>query len=111
MNLLKRGLAFAVLSCSLVLTMGTHAQEAQEPSEQEQQLVAPIALYPDPLVAQILAASANPTEIVQASRWMRQHPGLHGQQLADAVDAQPWDPSVKALTQFHAVLENMNTNL
>ena len=87
------------------------AQAAQETSEQVQQLVAPIALYPDPLVAQILAASTYPTQVVEAWRWMQQHPGLKGQQLAEAVDPQPWDPSVKALTQFPSVLDNMNTNL
>src|SRR6202171_4281001 len=90
---------------------GPPAQAAQQTSEQVQQLVAPIALYPDPLVAQILAASTYPTQVVEAWRWMQQHPGLKGQQLADAVDPQPWDPSVKALTQFPSVLDNMNTNL
>ena len=72
--------------------------------------MAPIALYPDPLVAQILAASTYPSEIVEAWRWMRQS-GLKGAQLANAVDPQPWDPSVKALTQFPSVLDNMNKNL
>ena len=75
-------------------------------------LVAPIALYPDMLVAEVLAASAHPVEIVEAERWMLQDGAyLHGQALAEAVDQQPWDPSVKALTQFPAVLASMNTNL
>jgi uncharacterized membrane protein YgcG len=87
------------------------AQAAQQTSEQVQQLVAPIALYPDPLVAQILAASTYPAQVVEAWRWMQEHSGLKGQQLADAVDPQPWDPSVKALTQFRSVLDNMTTNL
>jgi Protein of unknown function (DUF3300) len=87
------------------------AQAAQQTSEQVQQLVAPIALYPDPLVAQILAASTYPAQVVEAWRWMQQHSGLKGQQLADAIDPQPWDPSIKALTQFPSVLDNMNTNL
>jgi hypothetical protein len=86
-------------------------QVAPETSEQVQQLVAPIALYPDSLVAQILAASTYPAEVVDASRWMQQHSGLDGQVLADAVDPQPWDPSVKALTQFPSVLDNMDRNL
>ena len=60
---------------------------------------------------QILAASTNPTEIVQAWGWMQQHPGLQGEPLADAVDPQPWDPSVKALTQFPSVLANMDKNV
>ena len=110
-NLFKHNLAFVGLCCSLAFAAGAFAQVAQQPSEQEQQLVAPIALYPDSLVAQILAAATNPTDIVQAWRWMQQHPGLQGQQLADGVDSQPWDPSVKALVQFRSVLDNMNKNL
>jgi hypothetical protein len=84
---------------------------AQQSPQELQQLVAPIALYPDALVAQILAASTYPTEIVEADRWMQGHSKLKGEDLAKEVDKQPWDPSVKALTQFPAVLENMDKNL
>jgi uncharacterized protein DUF3300 len=76
-----------------------------------QQLVAPIALYPDALVAEVLAASMYPTEIVEADRWMQDHSDLKGEKLADEVNKQSWDPSVKALTQFPSVLENMDKNL
>jgi hypothetical protein len=76
-----------------------------------QQLVAPIALYPDSFVAQILAAATYPAEVVEAERWMAQHAGLKGQQLADEANTQSWDPSVKALTAFPSVLANMNKNL
>jgi Protein of unknown function (DUF3300) len=86
-------------------------QAAQLSPEELDQLVAPIALYPDALIAQILAASADPTEIVEADRWLQQHPSLKGTALAQAVDHQPWDPSVKALIQFPSVLENMDKNL
>jgi hypothetical protein len=79
--------------------------------QQIQQLVAPIALYPDALVAQVLAASTYPAEIVEADRWMQSHASLKGGDLAKEVDKQPWDPSVKALTQFPSVLENMDKNL
>ena len=79
--------------------------------KQLQQLVAPIALYPDELVAQVLAAATYPTEIVEANRWLQQNSSLKDAQLADAVDKQPWDPSVKALTQFPSVLANMDKNL
>jgi hypothetical protein len=75
------------------------------------QVVAPIALYPDALVAQILAAATYPTEVVEAQRWMQQHTGLTGDALAHAVDPQSWDPSVKALTQFPSVLAMMDKNL
>jgi hypothetical protein len=80
-------------------------------TQELQQLVAPIALYPDSLVAQILAASTYPTEIVEADRWMQNHSNLKGEELAKEVDKQSWDPSVKALTQFPSVLENMDKNL
>jgi uncharacterized membrane protein YgcG len=79
--------------------------------EQLQQLVAPIALYPDSLVAQILAASTFPEQVVEAERWVQEHPDLKGEALGQAVDPQPWDPSVKALTAFPAVLGNMDKNL
>ena len=82
-----------------------------EAPEQLQQLVAPIALYPDALVAQILGASTYPTEVVQADRWLQQHSRLQGEQLAAAVDQQSWDPSVKALTAFPSVLANLDKNL
>ena len=75
------------------------------------QLVAPIALYPDALVAQILGACTYPTEIVEADRWMQEHSGLKGQELAQAVDQQSWDPSIKALTPFPSVLANLDKNL
>jgi uncharacterized membrane protein YgcG len=79
--------------------------------EQLQQLVAPIALYPDALVAQILAASAYPTQIVEAERFLEANPNLKGKDLGSAVDQQDWDPSVKALVQFPSVLANLNKNL
>ncbi|HEX3397298.1 MAG TPA: DUF3300 domain-containing protein [Steroidobacteraceae bacterium] len=75
------------------------------------QLVAPIALYPDALVAQVLAAATYPTDVVQAERWMQQNSNPKGDALAKAVDQQPWDPSVKALTQFPSVLAMMDKNL
>src|SRR5208337_453482 len=83
----------------------------QQTPEQLQQLVAPIALYPDSLVAQILAASTFPEQIVEADRWVQAHLDLKGDALGQAVDQQPWDPSVKALTPFPSVLGNMDKNL
>lgn len=83
----------------------------QQTPEQLQQLVAPIALYPDSLVAQILAASTFPEQVVVADRWVQANPDLTGDALAQAVDQQPWDPSVKALTAFPSVLGNMDKNL
>jgi len=83
----------------------------QQTPQELQQLVAPIALYPDALVAQILAASTYPAEIVEADRWVQSHSSLKGEKLAKEVDKQDWDPSVKALAQFPSVLENMDKNL
>jgi hypothetical protein len=58
-----------------------------------QELVSPIALYPDLLVAQILAGSTYPTQVVEADRWLKQNPNLTGDQLAAQVNPQPWDPA------------------
>jgi hypothetical protein len=74
-------------------------------------LVAPIALYPDALVAQVLGASTFPYEIVTATLWLKDNSNLTGEALAKAVDAQSWDPAVKALTQFPSVLDNLAKNL
>ena len=92
-------------------TVAAPGPAAQPSPEQLDQLVAPIALYPDALIAQILAAATDPTEIVEADRWLQQNSGLKGTALAQAVDKQAWDPSVKALFQFPAVLRNMDQNL
>jgi hypothetical protein len=86
---------------------------SQLPPEQIDQMVAPIALYPDPLVAQILMASTYPLEVVEANRWI-QYPGnaqLQGDQLAAALEQQPWDPSVKSLVPFPQVLQTLNQNI
>jgi hypothetical protein len=88
------------------LAASTPVQTAQQTPEQLHQLVAPIALYPDALVAQILAA-----QIVEADRWIQQHADLKGKQLGDEVDKQPWDTSVKSLVEFPSVLANMDKNL
>lgn len=81
------------------------------PPEQIEQLVAPIALYPDALIAQILMAATYPLDIVQAARWLRDNKDLEGEALEQAADAQRWDPSVKTLVFFPSVIEFMNDNL
>ena len=80
-------------------------------ADQLQQLVAPIALYPDALVAQILGAATFPDQIAVANNWLQQNKNLTGTPLMQAVDKQQWDPSVKALTQFPSVLDNLAKNL
>ncbi len=80
-------------------------------AQELQELVSPIALYPDLLVAQILAGSTYPTQVVEAARWIQQNPNLTGNALAAQVNQQPWDPSIKSLTQFPSVLQTMNDSL
>lgn len=79
--------------------------------EELEELVSPIALYPDLLVARILVASTFPTQIVEAYRWLEQNPNLKGDQFANAVNEQPWDPSVRSLSQFRDVIKTMNDSL
>jgi hypothetical protein len=81
-------------------------------ADQIDQLVAPIALYPDALVAQILAASTYPTQVVEADRWVQAQGNAPADQIAAGANAQPWDdPSVKALTAFPSVLAQMDRNM
>jgi uncharacterized membrane protein YgcG len=76
-----------------------------------QSLVAPIALYPDSLVAQVLTGATFPDQIAVADYWLQENKSLTGSALMHAVDGQSWDASVKALTQFPSVLDNMAKNL
>jgi len=95
------------------------AQSGQAPAttyavptpDQLYQLVAPIALFPDNLVAMVLAASTYPDQVSAAYQWLQQNSNLKGQQLTEAANQQPWDASVKGLTQFSDVLNQMATNL
>src|SRR5271168_3346884 len=80
-------------------------------ADELQSLVAPIALYPDALVAQILSAATFPDQVAIASYWLEENKTLTGSALTTAVDKQTWDPSVKALTEFPSVLNNMAQNL
>jgi hypothetical protein len=92
-------------------TSGTPAANAPLSSDDLDGLVAPIALYPDALVAQILGAATFPYEIVDATLWLKDNSQLKGEALAKAVDQQSWDAAVKALTQFPSVLDNLAKNL
>ena len=86
-------------------------QGVPETAEELQALVAPIALYPDSLVAQVLTAATFPDQVAVANYWVEQNKTLTGSALATAVDKQTWDPSVKALTEFPSVLNNLAQNL
>jgi hypothetical protein len=86
-------------------------QAPKLPNDQLDSLVAPIALYPDPLLAQTLAASTYPLEIIQLQQWMGRNKNLQGQALADAVAKQPWDPSIQSLVEFPDVVQRMAGNI
>jgi hypothetical protein len=87
------------------------AESAKFSQQELDQLLAPIALYPDALLAQVLMASTYPLEIVQAARWVKANPGLKDKGLEDALQKEPWDPSVKSLAVFPQVLTMMNEKL
>lgn len=117
----------AVLSFLLLPWVGpgeAWAQDTDEPQqqvvasaplapEQLDQMLAPVALYPDPLLSQILMAATYPLEVVEADRWLQDpaNAALRGDELSAALDAQPWDPSVKSLVPFPQVLHMMDSNL
>ncbi|HEY7391946.1 MAG TPA: DUF3300 domain-containing protein, partial [Bryobacteraceae bacterium] len=114
--------------CTALLVPGDVSLMAQQPAAQPapaadgdtakvkspgelDSLVAPIALYPDSLLAQVLAASTYPLEIVQCRRWLDQNKNLKGEALAKAVEKQPWDPSVQGLVTFPDVLKRLDEGL
>jgi hypothetical protein len=79
--------------------------------QQLDNLVAPIALYPDPLLGQVLAASTYPVELVEAQQWLQANGNLHGQELIDAAKQQNWDASVQALVAMPDVLAKLNQDI
>jgi hypothetical protein len=89
----------------------TQSQAAKIPSEQLDSLVAPIALYPDPLLAQTLAASTYPLEIIQLQQWLEKNKNLKDKALADAVAKQSWDPSIQALAALPDVVKRLSDDV
>jgi hypothetical protein len=103
-----------VLALTLAVPLPIAAQSDQPApfnAEQLDQIAAPIALYPDPLVAQVLMASTYPLEVVQAARFVKENPKLSGTQLDEALKNQTWDDSVKSLVTFPDVLAMMDAKL
>src|SRR5262249_29826302 len=104
-----------IFVCALSLPIGVPAVSAQQqelvPIEKLESLVAPIALYPDPLLAQTLAASTYPLEVIQLQQWIANNIYLKDQALADAVQMQPWDPSVQAMVAFPDVVKFLSDNV
>jgi uncharacterized protein DUF3300/endosialidase-like protein len=102
------------LMCIVVFVASAQAQQSNSTSFSKaelEQLVAPIALHPDPLLSQILMASTYPTEVVQAERWAVEHKNLDGDQLQTEVEKQGWDSSVKSLVATPSVLTMMSKKL
>lgn len=89
----------------------TEEQPAKIPSDQLDSLVAPIALYPDPLLAQVLAASTYPLEIMQLQQWLTKNNGLKDKALQDAVMKEPWDPTVQALAALPDVVKRLSDDI
>ncbi len=116
------GLRSVAILCVLLLVIPdgpAFAQQQQEqgsdhpnaPPAQLDSLLAPIALYPDPLLSQILVASTYPLEIVEAGRWLKQNPALQGKALTEAAAKQSWDPSIQAMVLYPDVLKRMDDNI
>lgn len=115
-NIMQR-LAWAFIAM-FIISLGTSTRQAWAQEEDYRfrkeelvQMLAPIALYPDSLIAQMLMASTYPLEVVEAERWLRNNSGLAGDALYDALREKPWDPSVKSLCHFPDVLMAMSDKL
>lgn len=120
-----RRLALGAVSLALICGLATMPVRAQDVAvaqtqtqtqpnfseAQIQQMVAPIALYPDPLLTQMLMASTYPLEVVEAARWSQANSSVKGTALEDAMQAQTWDPSVKALAAVPQTLQMMSAKL
>jgi len=116
-RIIIRGLAWIIIAM-LVIPPGIPAQDSGEPEQTDRfkkeeltQMLAPIALYPDSLIAQILMASTYPLEVVEAERWLRQNKELKGDALDEALKEKTWDPSIKSLCHFPDVLFAMSDKL
>jgi hypothetical protein len=104
-------LAAAAPSAFATAQQPAPADAATIPADQLDSLVAPIALYPDPLLAQVLAASTYPIEIVQLQQWLTKNPGLKDEALTKAVEQQPWDASVQALAGMPDVVKRLSDDI
>ena len=90
--------------CLLLPLAPAHAQQRLYSQPELDALLAPVALYPDPLLSQILPAAVYPDQVAQAADWSRRNPGVSGDDAVQMVQDQPWEPSVKALVAYPDVL-------
>src|SRR3954464_2980881 len=106
----RRNLLFLAAAAYALGLSGARAQGDSKSFKPEEldQMLAPIALYPDPLLSQILMACGYPLEIVEAARWSMANPNLKGDAAVQAVKDQRWDTSVKSLVAFPDVLKQLN---
>lgn len=112
MNRLKLLLAALIVLCTTTHAVAEDVISEEIPSQERlQQLLAPVALYPDTVLTHLLIAATYPIEVVQADRWAKKHTGLEGQEAVEAAQEQPWDPSVKALLAFPDLLGRMSEDL
>ena len=105
-----------LLVLSLIIPAGGFAQDADTAppifrQEELDQMLAPIALYPDSLLVQVLMAATYPLEVVQAARWVSANPNLRADEMANILDKKIWDPSVKSLVNFPSILTMMSDKL
>jgi len=117
LTIIMRGVAWIIIAM-LVVPPGVPAQDSGQPEQTDRfseaelaQMLAPIALYPDSLIAQILMASTYPLEVVEAERWVSQNKNLQGDPLDEALREKPWDPSIKTLCHFPDVLFALSDKL
>ena len=94
-----------------MLVMPLAARGSSMPTDQIDQLVAPIALFPDALLSQVLMAASYPLEIVEADRWVQANPNLSEADRVERLSSKTWDPSVTSLTAFPDILSQMSANL
>jgi Protein of unknown function (DUF3300) len=113
MKALAKFVFIPLLLALLIAIPAAFAQEGEPAFSQAEldQMLAPIALYPDALLSQILMAATYPLEVVEASRWSKDNPGLEGEKAVEAVADRDWDPSVKALVAFPQILARMDADL
>src|SRR5437762_5931272 len=128
MNLRREGAIFrpllAILCCVALLpgdtlayaspatqATSTQSQAPKISADQLESLVAPIALYPDPLLAQVLAASTYPLELVQLQQWLEKHKDLKDKALAEAVKKEDWDPSIQAMAALPDLVKQLADNI
>ena len=111
MTLLSRKLFAGLLALLVAMPLAVGQARAAYTQAELDQMLAPIALYPDPLLSQILMASTYPIEVMEAARWSRANPGVQGDAAVRMVQDRDWDPSVKSLVAFPHVLARMDENI